>query len=160
MVRAWRRLPADLERAWGGGLGGTPGGGTSSPGWRGAGTGRGGSTGASDVPQHARRLPAVLASRSRGCQPLSRIRAIFGVFCAKIHSEEKRLHRVCSPGTAGSPQAARKPCPPKTAVGSRPTPRSRSSRCPRPASAPAPPSQRWPCLARTHPQIISIALSF
>ena len=78
--------------------------------------GSGGSTAASDVPQHAGRLPALLASRSRGCQPLSRILAIFGVFRAKIHSKEKRLHRLRLPGTMGSPQAARKPSPPQNSL--------------------------------------------
>lgn len=71
--------------------------------------GSGGSTDEGEVPPQAGRLTAILASRSHGCLPLSGIQAIFGVFHAKIHSKEMRLHLS---GTAGSPWAARTPhCP-------------------------------------------------
>lgn len=137
-ARCWS--PADLEWAWGAQWAAAPPCQAGGHRYR-----SGGSTDTSDVPQHAGRLPARLASRSRGCQPLSRILAIFGVFYAKIHNEGKRLHRLDLPGTAGSPWGARMSRPPKTAFGSHPTPRG-----PCPASAPAP-SPSVPALALPSP---------
>lgn len=142
--RARCQPPADLERV----KGGTAGGSTSSPGWGAQLQVGEGSTDASDVPQHAGRLPALLASRSRGCQPLSRILAVFGVFHAKIHSEGKRLHRLHLAGTTGSPSGARMPCPPKTAFGPHP------KAC-RPHTAPIPaPGPSTPALALLSPNPI------
>lgn len=145
MVHAWCRPPPDLEPVWWAHREVAPP--RQAGGHR---YGSRGSTDASDVPRHTGRLLALLASRSHGCQPLSRILAIFGVFCAKIHSEKKRLDRLHLPGTTGSPWGARMARPPKAAFEPYPTPRGWSLHCP-PASHRPGPSILAPALPSPNP---------